>query len=107
MDTQADSKTIRRLGRCQQNEGEYRCLTVSAQNIVIFMFCVSIHVSVHVFVCVCLSTIFLKRHHVVVSLRRVCMIGSVCVCVRVVVVVSVCEGTDHQRKVKALMIQER
>jgi hypothetical protein len=69
--------------------------------------CVSMYVSVYVFVFVCLCTIFLKRHHVVVSLRRVCMIGSVCVCVRVVVVVSVCEGTDHQRKVKALMIQER
>ena len=38
MDTEADSKRMRRLGRCQQNEGEYRSLTVSAQNIVFFMF---------------------------------------------------------------------
>jgi len=61
----------------------------------------SVCVSVCVFVCVCLCTIFLQRHHLVVSLRRVCMIGSVCVCARVVVVVSVGEGTDDQ---KALII---
>jgi len=38
MDTQADSKTIRRLGWCQQNQREYRWCTVSTQNIVFFMF---------------------------------------------------------------------
>ena len=38
MHTQADSKTIRSLGWCQQNQGECRCLTVSTQNIVFFMF---------------------------------------------------------------------